>query len=157
MLEYDIGTEGSAVVDRRTGARGVALRDDLPSWRPAAGRGSCEVFGFDPEKVHRRRRELHVTEGMADLFKVLADDTRLKIVYALCREDELCVCDVATILGITNANASHHLRLLSHMGLAASRREGKMVFYRLQSPHVRHLLQEVLRLYGRGESDGCAE
>ncbi|WP_232059802.1 MULTISPECIES: ArsR/SmtB family transcription factor [Kyrpidia] len=126
-------------------------------WRPAGGQGSCEVFGYDPEKVQRRRRELHVTEGMADLFKVLADDTRLKIVYALCREDELCVCDVATILGITNANASHHLRLLSHMGLAASRREGKMVFYRLQSPHVRHLLQEVLRLYGRGESGGCAE
>jgi len=124
-------------------------------WSRAGGKDSCEVFVYDPEKVQRRQQELNITEGMAPLFKVLADETRLKIVYALSREDELCVCDVATILGITNANASHHLRLLLHMGLATSRRDGKMVFYRLQSPHVRHLIQEALRIYERGDFDGC--
>lgn len=120
----------------------------------SGGKDVCEVFVFDPVKVKRRQKEVDVTEGMAPLFKVLADETRLKIVYALSREDELCVCDVATILGISNANASHHLRLLLNMGLAASRREGKMVFYRLQSPHVRHLIQEALRIHGRGDEDG---
>lgn len=124
-------------------------------WARAGSKDSCEVFVYDPVKVQRRQQELNVTEGMARLFKVLSDETRLKIVYALSREDELCVCDVATILGITNANASHHLRLLLNMGLATSRRDGKMVFYRLQSPHVRHLIHEALRIHGRGDLDGC--
>jgi len=128
-----------------------------PEWSRTGGRESCEVFVFDPVKVERRQKEVDITEGLAPLFKVLADETRLKIVYALSQEDELCVCDVATILGITNANASHHLRLLLNRGLTTARREGKMVFYRLQSPHVRHLIQEALRIHGRGDFDGCED
>ncbi|GAB7388359.1 metalloregulator ArsR/SmtB family transcription factor [Bacillaceae bacterium] len=120
----------------------------------AIGDDTCETFVCDPEKVERRRKELPKTEGLALLFKVLADDTRLKIIYALCQEDELCVCDVATIIGSTNAAASHHLRLLRNMGLARYRKEGKMVFYSLESEHVRHLIQEALRLKGREREHG---
>lgn len=94
----------------------------------AIGEETCETFIFDPNKVERRRQEIGRTEGLAPLFKVLADDTRLKLIYALSQEDELCVCDVATIIGVTNAVASHHLRLLRNMGLAKFHKEGKMVF-----------------------------
>jgi DNA-binding transcriptional ArsR family regulator len=107
---------------------------------------TCETFIYDPEKVARLQREVSQTDGLAPLFKVLADETRLKIIYALSREDELCVCDVATIIGSTNAAASHHLRMLRNMGLAKYRKEGKMVFYSLESEHVRHLIDEAIRL-----------
>lgn len=110
---------------------------------------TCETFIYDPIKVERRQQQLKRTEGLAALFKVLADDTRLKIVYALSQEDELCVCDVATIIGITNAAASHHLRLLRNMGLAKHRKEGKMVFYSLESHHAHHLITEALLLKER--------
>ncbi len=69
----------------------------------------CEVFCFNEEKVERLKKEVLVTEGLASIFKALADDTRMKIIYALSRE-ELCVCDVSAIIGSTVAAASHHLR-----------------------------------------------
>jgi len=110
---------------------------------------SCETFIYDPEKVDRRKQEVNQTNGLSKLFKAFADDTRLKILYALTQEDELCVCDVATIIGSTNATASHHLRMLRNMGLADYRKEGKMVFYSLVSTHVNHLMQEALQLKGK--------
>ena len=110
------------------------------------GKDACETFIFDPEKVERRQQEVGQTDGLSQLFKVFADDTRLKIVYALTQEDEMCVCDVATIIGSTNATASHHLRMLRNMGLAEYRKKGKMVCYRLVSNHVHHLMQEALQL-----------
>lgn len=116
---------------------------------PAATHETCETFIYDPVKVERRRQQLERTDGLAPLFKVLADDTRLKVIYALSQEDELCVCDVATIIGVTNAAASHHLRLLRNMGLAKYRKEGKMVFYSLESNHVNHLINEALLLKER--------
>ncbi|TJY42905.1 helix-turn-helix transcriptional regulator [Cohnella pontilimi] len=70
----------------------------------------------------------------------LADDTRMKIAYALSKEEELCVCDVANITGSTIANVSHHLRTLKNMGLAKYRKEGKLVFYSLDDDHVKQLI-----------------
>lgn len=78
---------------------------------------------------------------MAKMFKVLADETRMKIAYALCQEDEMCVCDVANIIGSSLATASHHLRTLKQLGLAKYRKEGKLVFYSLEDEHVRELVQ----------------
>lgn len=112
---------------------------------------SCEVFMFDPEKVGRLKEEVGRTDGLGQIFKVLADDTRLKVIYALCKEDELCVCDVAQIIGASSAVASHHLRLLRNMKLAKFRREGKMAFYSLQSRHVRYLILEALNIVGKGD------
>lgn len=114
---------------------------------------TCDVFVYDPEKVRRLQPTVGRVAALAPLFKVLADETRLKVIYALSRERELCVCDVATIIGSSNATASHHLRLLRNMGLAKYRREGKMTFYSLQSPHVSHLLQEALTIL-EGENEG---
>lgn len=114
---------------------------------------SCEVFVFDPEKVDKLKEEVGLTEGLGQIFKVLADDTRLKVIYALCKEEELCVCDVAQIIGASTAVASHHLRLLRNMKLAKLRREGKMAFYCLQSRHVRYLMIEALNILGKGDDN----
>ncbi len=113
---------------------------------------TCEVFVFDENKVKKLKKFISQTEDLAPLFKVLADSTRLKIAYILSLEKELCVCDIATIIESSNATASHHLRLLNNMGLAKYRKEGKMAFYSLQSPHLRHLIQEAIRLK-KGSSD----
>ncbi|MDH4620171.1 metalloregulator ArsR/SmtB family transcription factor [Brevibacillus sp. AY1] len=104
---------------------------------------TCEIYCFDESKVRRVKDLLHNQEiqGMAKMFKVLADETRMKITFALCQEDEMCVCDVANIIGSSMATASHHLRTLNQLGLAKYRKEGKLVFYSLEDDHVRKLVQ----------------
>lgn len=104
--------------------------------------GICEIYCHDEEKVSRVSEALNNvnTRDIARMFKALSDDTRMKIIYALCQEDELCVCDVAHVIGSTVATASHHLRLLKQMGLAKYRKEGKMVFYSIDDDHVRQLI-----------------
>lgn len=103
----------------------------------------CDIYCFDEAKVRRMQELLRQQDirGMARMFKVLADETRMKIAYALCQEDELCVCDVASIIGSSVATASHHLRTLKQLGLAKYRKEGKMAFYSLEDEHVRQLVQ----------------
>lgn len=102
----------------------------------------CDVFSYNEEKVERLKNKIasEDIQGMARMFKALADDTRMKIAYALCEENELCVCDVATIIGSSTATASHHLRLLRNMGLAKYRKEGKLVFYSLDDEHITQLI-----------------
>ncbi|MBO8163166.1 MAG: helix-turn-helix transcriptional regulator [Brevibacillus sp.] len=100
----------------------------------------CEIQCFDESKVQRLKPAVRDADGVAKIFKALADDTRAKIIYALALEEELCVCDVAAVIGGTTATASHHLRLLRNMGLAKYRKEGKLVFYSLDDEHVRHLI-----------------
>ncbi|MET3698496.1 cadmium-sensing regulator CadC [Bacillus oleivorans] len=103
----------------------------------------CEVTCIDEEKVGRVKNKLAGENPLdvAKVFKALSDDTRIKIAYALAVEDELCVCDVANIVGATTATASHHLRLLKNLGLAKYRKEGKLVFYSLDDEHVKQLIQ----------------
>lgn len=103
----------------------------------------CDVSCFDEEKVARLRKEMPDVSGLADLFKVLADATRTRILYALSHE-ELCVCDLAAVLDSTVSNVSHHLRLLWASRLVKNRREGKMVYYSLDDDHVRGLINEGL-------------
>jgi DNA-binding transcriptional ArsR family regulator len=102
----------------------------------------CEVYCYDEEKVKRVKKNIeeHDTQDIVKVFKALADDTRLKVAYALCEEEELCVCDIANIIGSTTATASHHLRLLRNMGLARYRKEGKLVFYSLNDEQLKQLI-----------------
>lgn len=102
----------------------------------------CEVTCFDEEKVSKVKNELSMQNTMevSKLFKALADDTRVKIAYSLSVEEELCVCDVANIVGCTVATASHHLRLLRNLGLATYRKKGKLVYYSLDDEHVKQLV-----------------
>jgi DNA-binding transcriptional ArsR family regulator len=113
---------------------------------------TCEVFSVNEEKVNAVKQRIDEISGVEHLFKALADATRLKIAYALTLEEELCVCDVATIIGCTVATASHHLRLLRDMGLAKYRKEGKLVFYSLKDEHVHQLVSLALVHAGEVES-----
>ncbi|MDD4238025.1 MAG: metalloregulator ArsR/SmtB family transcription factor [Desulfotomaculaceae bacterium] len=118
---------------------------------PKTSHDVCDIFSFNEEKVAHLTQEIKGIGQLAPLFKALADPTRLKIVYALSL-DELCVCDVATIIGSTVATASHHLRLLSSSGVARSRREGKMVFYSLADLCVATILETARRHQVHNES-----
>ncbi|PLT31376.1 ArsR/SmtB family transcription factor [Peribacillus deserti] len=80
-------------------------------------------------------------KDVASIFKALADETRIKIAYALTLEEELCVCDVANIVGATTATTSHHLRLLHNLGLAKYEKRGKLVYYSLDDDHVTQLIK----------------
>lgn len=105
----------------------------------------CEIYCYDPEKVTRLQSHINNIEAQqtAQLFKVLADETRYKIAYALSLEGELCGCDLANIIGASTATVSHHLRVLRNVGAATYRREGKLVFYTLASPRIHHFLHEA--------------
>lgn len=78
---------------------------------------------------------------LADLFKVFGDGTRIRILYVLL-EAEVCVCDLAMLLGMTQSAISHQLRSLKDARLIKARREGKTVFYSLADDHVATLLKQ---------------
>jgi DNA-binding transcriptional ArsR family regulator len=103
---------------------------------------NCEIYCYDEEKVNRIQGELQKEDifSVAQLFKALADDNRAKISYALCQDDELCVCDVANIIGSSVATASHHLRTLHKQGIVKYRKEGKLAFYSLDDEHIKQLI-----------------
>jgi len=78
---------------------------------------------------------------LAELFKVFGDTTRIRILYALF-EAELCVCDIAQLLSLTQSAVSHQLRVLKSSRLVKPRREGKTVFYSLADDHVRKIIAQ---------------
>ena len=78
---------------------------------------------------------------LAELFKIFGDSTRIKILYVLF-ESEMCVCDIAQLLGMTQSAISHQLRALKQSKLVKYRREGKTVFYSLADGHVRTILDQ---------------
>ena len=104
----------------------------------------CEITCFDKEVVARVQPKMEELDRVELIFKALSDATRLKVTYALTLEKELCVCDVANIIGTTTATASHHLRYLRNMGLAKYRKEGKLVFYSVVDDHVHQLVKIAL-------------
>ena len=90
-------------------------------------------------KVRQELPREEVLCDLADLFKIFADTTRIRILYALF-ESELCVCDLSELLGMTQSAVSHQLRTLKDAKLVRARREGKSIFYALDDDHVRQLL-----------------
>jgi|SRR5690606_4513763 len=102
---------------------------------------TCEIYCYDEEKVTRIQGELQTVDisSVAQLFKAVADENRAKITFALSKGEELCVCDIANIVGVTVANASHHLRTLHKQGVVKFRKEGKLAFYSLDDEHIQQL------------------
>ncbi|MBI5359144.1 MAG: helix-turn-helix transcriptional regulator [Planctomycetes bacterium] len=84
------------------------------------------------------------TRKLAETFKVLGDPTRTRIIYALSME-ELCVCDIAGLLGAEQSVVSHQLRVLRNMNLVKYRRDGRVVYYSLDDEHIKNLFDECLR------------
>lgn len=81
---------------------------------------------------------------LAELFKMFGDTTRIKILCVLF-ESEMCVCDIAALLGMSQSAISHQLRLLKATRLVKFRREGKVVYYSLDDDHIKHIFDEGLR------------
>ncbi len=80
-------------------------------------------------------------QNLAEFFKVFGDGTRLKILYVLLSA-EMCVYDIATVLGMSQSAISHQLRILKQMDLVKNRREGKTIFYSLADSHIVTILSQ---------------
>ncbi len=107
----------------------------------------CEIQFVDSEKVSNVIQAMKTDAAfrlLADTFKALGDPTRIRIAFALSRE-ELCVCDLANLLGVSQSVVSHSLRVLREMQLVKFRKEGKIAYYTLDDEHIEHLLDEGFR------------
>lgn len=107
----------------------------------------CETECIHPDQVRPllgRTLPPAAALGVADLFDTLADPTRVRILQALSLTDEVCVCDLALLLGLSVSGLSHQLRLLRDRGAVTRRKAGRIVYYRLADGHVRRLLQDGL-------------
>lgn len=106
---------------------------------------SCEAPHLDRRRTAVRSLMLmgaRTSEALADTFRVLGDPTRVRILDALAG-GELCVCDIASLVGISESAASHQLRLLRGMRLVRPRRAGRLVYYAVDDHHILELLTQA--------------
>ena len=103
---------------------------------------TCQIRVIHLDRVERALRETvsgKELNRLSSIYKVLGDPSRLKIVMAL-RNVEMCVCDLAAFLGLTESAISHQLRRFKDLALVKSRREGQVIYYSLDDEHVAELL-----------------
>ncbi len=106
----------------------------------------CDCRVIHEDKVNRAIKASLKSEDADNLcqtFKALGDGTRLKILWAL-EQQEMCVCDLAALLDVTESAVSHQLRLLRTLRLVKNRREGTILYYRLADDHISQLIQVAL-------------
>ena len=104
----------------------------------------CDLMHAHDEIVERVQKEMPGEDTLYDLtelFRIFGDSTRIRILYVLF-ESEMCVCDLAQLLGMTQSAISHQLRALKQSKLVKYRREGKQVYYALADGHVRTILDQ---------------
>lgn len=111
---------------------------------------SCECCGVHldiVEKVSKVMPDEGVLYEAAELLKIFGDSTRIRIIFVLC-QSEMCVCDIANLLDMTQSAISHQLRVLKQARLVKNRREGKTIFYSLCDDHVKtifyHAMEHVM-------------
>ena len=110
------------------------------------GEDRCEVWAVDEEKVSAAKKGLPPDETftvLAETFGALADSNRAKILHSLLNQ-ELCVCDIACVVGISESAISQHLRILRTLRLVKQRKQGRMMYYSLNDEHIRQLLEICL-------------
>lgn len=113
----------------------MQINDDAPK---------CDYIHAHPEiiaSVNKRMPNDELLYDLAELFKIFGDSTRIKILYVLL-ESEMCVCDIAQLLNMTQSAISHQLRILKQSRLVKFRREGKTIFYSLLDNHVHSILSQ---------------
>ena len=106
----------------------------------------CEITVIHEDVVNRVSKNLPDEEDLydlAELFKVFGDSTRVRILCAL-DEAEMCVCDIAALLNMTQSAISHQLRVLKQARLVKNRKEGKVVYYSLDDDHVKSIFNQGL-------------
>jgi ArsR family transcriptional regulator len=107
-------------------------------------RCDCDVIHEDiVNLVKSRMPKEESLYDLAELFKVFGDTTRIKILWAL-DASEMCVCDIAVLLNMTQSAISHQLRVLKQAKLVRSRKDGKIVYYSLDDEHVRQIFDQGL-------------
>lgn len=121
------------------------MTTSLPTPEEANLADICQQSCVHPEHAQEVRRNLLSVEAarqVSSLFSMLADPTRLQVVYALLNapEGELCVCDLAAGLGRDDTTISHQLRVLRNHHIVAMRKVGRVVYYRLVDEHIRQVL-----------------
>jgi len=113
---------------------------------PAADDALCEVHLVHEDAVHaalRGRAGEHELARLADTFQMMASPSRLRIVEALAVR-EMCVCDLAAVVGVSQSAVSHHLRQLRQMRIVTYRKSGRMAYYRLDDDHIAGLFRAGL-------------
>lgn len=106
----------------------------------------CKTTIINREQVERIKASLPSKQdvsSLSEIFKVISDPTRLQMALALSVQ-ELCVCDLAAIVNLSVSAISHQLRLLKSMKIVTNRKQGKMVFYKLDDQHIENLIKESL-------------
>ena len=106
----------------------------------------CEVQSIDQEKVSETKKRLPSDETftvLSETFGALADSNRAKILLSLL-DQELCVCDIAAVIGISDSAVSQHLRILRTLRIVKQRKAGRMMYYSLNDDHIRKLLEICL-------------
>ncbi len=104
----------------------------------------CDVICIHSDKVEKVRESMpkdSLLSELADFYKVFGDTTRIRILCVLL-EAEMCVCDLAEVLGMTQSAISHQLRVLKQMKLVKNRREGKTVYYSLADRHIQSIISQ---------------
>ena len=104
----------------------------------------CECTVIHQEVIDKiKLPEEELLYDLGDFFKILGDSTRIKILSALF-QSEMCVCDIAALLGMTQSAISHQLRVLKQGRLVKHRKEGKVVYYSLDDDHIKHIVDQGL-------------
>jgi len=114
--------------------------------QPVPGEDRCSCRLIHKERVAAAGKSALAddeNERLAQLYKAFGDATRLRILWAL-DQGEMCVCDLASFLGISESAVSHQLRLLRQLHLVANRRKGPILYYRLDDTHISQLIQLAL-------------
>ena len=104
----------------------------------------CECPVIHQEVIDQiKLPEEEVLYDLGDFFKILGDSTRIKILSALF-QSEMCICDIAALLGMTQSTISHQLRVLKQGRLVKHRKDGKVVYYSLDDDHIKHIVDQGL-------------
>ena len=104
----------------------------------------CEINTIHQDIVNNVKNVMPQDDliyDLAEFYKVFADSTRMKIIYAL-MENELCVCDIAAIVGTTQSAISHQLRILKQAKLVRYKKDGKIVYYSLDDEHIAEIVKK---------------
>ncbi len=107
---------------------------------------TCDILYVDEKKVKAAARQLAANDNfiqLSETFKLLGDQTRLKIILAL-KSEELCVCDLANLMGVSRSAISHQLRPLKNLRLVKFRREGKIIYYSLADSHIAEIVDTAM-------------
>ena len=126
---------------------GDDMKPDLTITSIESESNVCEIEFVNAEKVASVADVMKSGAAialLAETFKALGDPTRIRIAFALSRE-ELCVCDLANLIGVSQSAVSHSLRVLRQLKLVKFRKEGKIAYYTLDDEHIEHLLDEGFR------------